>query len=332
MTICEPDRDASFLQRTINADSPGPKVAVKHVAWIIFSGFAEHSGTNFQDRIVPAAETFLSAASGVYVVVGATDTSRKKLHEAGCTVSKNGADITEMECKTRGATLSVLLTPCGDAGHTGDYDKSTCCKYDKALSYLGDGQQLQGKDWVYLADDDMYVQTDAVLQFLAGYDASMPLIVNADGDESGPKVRYWNRALNECNDLVPQAFFYTLISKGLMERLLPSAHQGGTSVLCSTTGGSYDTTVGLWAWRHGAKFIPAWRYSHQCLGDGATCTESDLPKATLFNHGMQRPSDFALWHERLAAAGASFNCSAPQVAGRDYQGATDTCAPLFKTS
>lgn len=312
--------------------------------WVLITGAAENDGENFKNRVVSSAETWLSSAADntIISVFADSNQTRKVLSEARCQelvqVDIGSQRFFETQCPTKGKPVFALIVPCAsDEGHDGQYEQGACCKYDNALSYIDTHiarQSLPSPDWVWIGDDDMYARTPELMKLISMHEAKTEAIMlNADGDLSreSPNIRKWNEQINACNEGVPQGFFYSMISAGLRTKLVDDIAKGhGLAKTCGASGGAYDTTAGLWGWKHGAKFLPTARYTEvsSVISDGTNLTEAAESK--IFFHGIRSESDYHLLHgavEHTASSLRKFSQTLQQVP-RSY-GWFDRCASLL---
>jgi len=320
-------------------------VPLERMVWVIITGADEHEGKNFHDRVIPSAETWLKGtpAGTVYAVFGRSEGAMWALGNASCTQLPPLADgFDEYSCPTAGAEIHAVITPCDDSQDNHRYDLGPCCKIDSIFSVLADAGRLQNADWLYVADDDMYVHTPSAMRLLGTVDHGEPYALNGDGNTHGPKEADWNKIIDGCNNRVPQGFYYTILSRGLWEPLLTSIRANeNLARVCNTTIGSYDTTFGLFLWRHGAGFLPTkdytirsdadqWVLCRTRPGQQSHCTPpGGAWRPSVFNHGVRSPEDFTLFHSKF---GADIPFDMPQQSVevqstvRKYDGEEDPCA------
>jgi hypothetical protein len=206
-------------------------VHMKQVTWVLISGASEGKN-NMQDRVIPAAETFLSGApsGSVIAVFGKSSRTFSMLAESDCQEIHTGHeakhDVVEYSCPTNGATVVALVLPCLDSGHALNaeaFAAGPCCKYSKGVRYLSDTGKLDGKDWVSIGDDDIYVHASSAFQLLGQVEPGGSYALNIHGDAKSTKIRPgWNKKIDKCEDSVPQGFLYSIFSRGLIKRLVPS--------------------------------------------------------------------------------------------------------------
>jgi len=332
-------------------DGEPADVPLERVVWVMITGGEEHGGQNFADRVIPSAETWLAGTplGTVYAVFGQSEGAMYALGNASCTQLPPIADgFDEYSCPTAGAEVRAVMTPCLDGQKDFRYDLGPCCKIDSILAVLADAGRLENADWLWVADDDMYVHTPSAMRVLGSVDHSQPYALNGDGNIHGPKEANWNGIITDCNDRVPQGFYYTFLSRGLWEKLLPSIKANeGLARVCNTTIGSYDTTTGLWLWRHGAGFLPTkdytirsdadfWVLCHKRSGQLANCTfPAGLWRPNIFNHGVRSTEDYTLFHG-FFGPGIPFDMPQQSVevqsTNRKYEGKKDPCAQYLLQS
>jgi len=301
------------------------------VVWMLISGAAENNGSNLRERVLPSARTWLKSAppDSVFAVFARTNETIAALSSAGC---KQTDTDSVFLCETDGATVTAILTSCLDQGHDGEhYAEGPCCKWDASLQYLRAKNLLAAADWVYVADDDMYVDVASLSTVLSDFQPEKPYMVNADG--STPDVfngqigmRAWNKPIKRCNAEVPQGFFYSMMSRGLVSRMLDDR----IAPICKHTGGAYDTTVGLAAWKHGASFIPAFQMT-KLLINASYCEKlGQMETHGVFYHGLRSADTFTRCHasiSKLTLIGLPKNFSARSTNRTFHDG--DACADLF---
>jgi len=311
----------------IDEGQPEP---LSRVVWILISGAAENNGSNWRKRVLPSARTWLKSAQpdSVFAIFARTEETIAVLSSAGC---KQTDTDTAFRCETDGATVTAILTSCLDDGHVpDDYAAGPCCKWDESLQYLRAQNLLAAADWVYVADDDMYVDVASLSMVLSNYDPAEPYVISADGSISGEtSLREWNKPIKRCNTEVPQGFFYSVMSRGLISRMLDDR----IAPICKHTLGAYDTTVGLMAWKHGASFIPAREMTEMMNVDqGAAYCEKlrQMETRAVFYHGFRSDDTFTKCHasiSKLTLTGLPKSFSARSL-NRTFRDG-DACAVLF---
>eukprot|EP00928_Gymnodinium_smaydae_P058572 TRINITY_DN4175_c1_g1_i3.p1 TRINITY_DN4175_c1_g1~~TRINITY_DN4175_c1_g1_i3.p1 ORF type:complete len:486 (-),score=74.18 TRINITY_DN4175_c1_g1_i3:350-1786(-) len=319
----------------------GAAVDMRRMVWVMITGAAENYGRNFVDRVIPSAETWLKHApnSTVFAVFSDTVQSRSVLQNSSCRsfrqAGSSGAStqLDVFTCSTSGATIYAVLARCKtDEGHDSKtYGDGPCCKYDSIISYLTGEQYVKDAEWVYIADDDMYVETSNLVRMLAVFNASERYVVSFDGSALTRETDFfqWNKAVKECNSHLPQGFFYGVFSAGVLAQLARSIPAGGLSAICRRVGQAYDTTVGLWAWSAGALFIP----SRELAWLDVSGLNSKEDRKT-FVHGVRKPEIFRQLEAKTAESWETMrrffpNGSVALLPGRKFAGSADDCSKLL---
>ena len=231
------------------------------MTYYLISGFDNLDLTKNKNHLyqslLPSMRTWLSSVPyhRRFVIYGSTRSSdniipRDVLLSYGCV-----ATHTHHELVCYNSTMfqfTALISNCHDEGHIGTngFGNHECCKYDHAMNHA----MNQDQDWVYIGDDDMFIDIRRMLKFLDTQNPRRDRVI-LSSDDQFPYNYHWAKGIAKYNYFIPQGFYYTVMSNAAVHTMRSAIQRKTLSKVCNVTNMAYDTAVGLLGFYHDVTFL-----------------------------------------------------------------------------
>lgn len=213
----------------------------KSTAYVVYGHF---STDDFKTRVAESLKTWLKDSKLYYVL----NKKWKKDYEAFCASNKELSEI----C-SRIIPIHVDCPPEESENGGG----SPCCKMDQGMTAMW--RDYSTYDWYVYLDDDIYIRTAFMNDFLSGLSPSQPMILTPETPQSLQVEEQRNCASNNDPDfLYPMGESVMVYSRAALEEMSKAFEMNAVSTQCLAFGhatSSYEKSNALVHWMYGVPHV-----------------------------------------------------------------------------